>query len=299
MTLFTVLKTLSLISAPFIPFMTEEIYQNIVRTVDKDAPESIHLCDWPAVDESFIDPQLEAHMDQVLDVVVLGRSARNTANIKNRQPLPAMFIQGPALPELYSRIIAEELNVKAVEYVNDASSFITYNVKPQLKTLGPRYGKLLPKINAYLAQSGVGDQVVAAHKAGDPYTFQLEGASVSLAPEDVLVSTGQKEGFVAESDRDTSVVLDIRLTPALVEEGFVRELVSKIQTMRKEADFAVTDHIAVYYQGSDTIAGIFARYGDAIAADTLADQLHNAQPQGYSKDWDVNGEAVSLGVQKL
>ena len=173
MTLFTVLKTLSLISAPFIPFMTEEIYQNIVRTVDKDAPESIHLCDWPAVDESFIDPQLEAHMDQVLDVVVLGRSARNTANIKNRQPLPAMFIQGPALPELYSRIIAEELNVKAVEYVNDASSFITYNVKPQLKTLGPRYGKLLPKINAYLAQSGVGDQVVAAHKAGDPYTFQL------------------------------------------------------------------------------------------------------------------------------
>ena len=299
MTLFTVLKTLSLISAPFIPFMTEEIYQNIVRTVDKDAPESIHLCDWPAVDESFIDPQLEAHMDQVLDVVVLGRSARNTANIKNRQPLPAMFIQGPALPELYSRIIAEELNVKAVEYVNDASSFITYNVKPQLKTLGPRYGKLLPKINAYLAQSGVGDQVVAAHKAGDPYTFQLEGASVSLAPEDVLVSTGQKEGFVAESDRDTSVVLDIRLTPALVEEGFVRELVSKIQTMRKEADFAVTDHIAVYYQGSDTIADIFARYGDAIAADTLADQLHNAQPQGYSKDWDVNGEAVSLGVQKL
>lgn len=299
MTLFTVLKTLSLISAPFIPFMTEEIYQNIVRTVDKDAPESIHLCDWPAVDESFIDPQLEAHMDQVLDVVVLGRSARNTANIKNRQPLPAMFIQGPALPALYSAIIAEELNVKAVEYVNDASSFITYNVKPQLKTLGPRYGKLLPKINAYLAQSGVGDQVVAAHKAGDPYTFQLEGASVSLAPEDVLVSTGQKEGFVAESDRDTSVVLDIRLTPALVEEGFVRELVSKIQTMRKEADFAVTDHIAVYYQGSDTIAGIFARYGDAIAADTLADQLHNAQPQGYSKDWDVNGEAVSLGVQKL
>ena len=189
--------------------------------------------------------------------------------------------------------------MKAVEYVSDASSFITYNVKPQLKTLGPRYGKLLPKINAYLAQSGVGDQVVAAHKAGNPYTFQLEGASVSLAPEDVLVSTGQKEGFVAESDRDTSVVLDIRLTPALIEEGFVRELVSKIQTMRKEAGFEVMDKIKVYAHGNDKIQEVMKAHEDEIKSEVLADEMVLGETDGYVKEWNINKETVTMGVKKL
>ena len=299
MTLFTALKNLCLISAPFIPFMTEEIYQNIVRSVDKAAPESIHLCDWPAVEESFIDRALETDMDQALSIVVLGRSARNTANIKNRQPLPAMLVQGAALPPMFTGIIAEELNVKRVEYIGDASGFITYNVKPQLKTLGPRYGKLLPKINAHLARPGVGDAVVAAHNAGQNYECELEGTAVSLAPEDVLVSTGQKEGYVAEAGRDTSVVLDIRLTPALIDEGFVRELISKVQTMRKEAGFEVTDHIALYHQGSEKLGDIFARFSADIAAGTLADRVEAGEPQGYVKEWDVNGEAAALGVEKI
>ncbi|MDR0841212.1 MAG: isoleucine--tRNA ligase [Christensenellaceae bacterium] len=298
MTLYTALKTLTLISAPFIPFMTEEIYQNIVRSVDANAPESIHLCDWPAVDESYIDADLEAHMDEVLAIVVLGRSARNAANIKNRQPIPAMYVQGGKLPAMFTSIIAEELNVKRVEFVADASGFISYRVKPQLKTLGPRYGKILPKINAYLAGEGIGDAVVAAHNAGGAYEFELEGAAVSLSPEDVLVSTAQKEGFVAETERDLSVVLDTRLTPALIDEGFVRELVSKVQTMRKEAGFEVTDYIALRYDGSARIADIFARFGGAIAADTLADAIAAGNTNGFVKEWDINGEAVTLSVEK-
>lgn len=299
MTLYTVLKSLCLISAPFIPFMTEEIYQNIVRSVDTTAPDSIHLCDWPAVDESYIDKDLEAHMDEVLSVVVLGRSARNTAAIKNRQPIPAMHVQGEELPAMFTSIISEELNVKLVEYVSDASSFISYRVKPQLKTLGPRYGKLLPKINAYLAEDGIGDAVVAAHNEGHDYTFELDGVAVSLSPEDVLVSTGQKEGFVAEAGRDRSVALDIRLTPELIDEGFVRELVSKVQTMRKEAGFEVTDHILLTHSSSPKLADIFARFEADIAADTLADQVRAGEPAGYAKEWDINGEAVTLGVQKV
>ncbi|MEA5059096.1 MAG: isoleucine--tRNA ligase [Candidatus Pelethousia sp.] len=299
MTLYTVLKNLCLVSAPFIPFMTEEIYQNIVRSTDKAVPESIHLCDWPAVEESFLDKDLEAHMDEVLSVVVLGRSARNTAAIKNRQPIPAMYVQGEPLPAMFTDIIADELNVKRVEYVRDASSFISYRVKPQLKTLGPRYGKVLPKINAYLAQDGIGDAVVAAHEEGKDYTFELAGVSISLSPEDVLVSTGQKEGFVAESGRDRSVALDIRLTPALIDEGFVRELVSKVQTMRKEAGFEVTDHIVLSHSGSPKITDIFARFSQDIAGDTLADQVETGEPQGYVKEWDINGEAVTLGVRRV
>lgn len=297
MTLYTVLKTMALISAPFTPFMSETMYQNMVRTVDKSAPESIHLCDWPKKDESFIDPELEANMAAVLDIVVLGRSARNAANIKNRQPVASMYVQGKALPDMYVSIIADELNVKEVRFVDDASSFISYRVKPQLKTLGPRYGKLLPKINQYLAGEGVGNAVVAAHNRGESYNFDIDGTEISLAAEDVLVSTEENAGFVTVTEHDLSVVLDTNLTPELIEEGFVREIVSKVQTMRKEAGFEVTDHIVLSHHGNSLIEGIFARHGAEIAADTLADSIKPGA-SGYVKDWEINGESVTLGVEK-
>ena len=297
MTLYTVLKTMALISAPFTPFMSETMYQNMVRTVDKSAPESIHLCDWPKKDESFIDPELEANMAAVLDIVVLGRSARNAANIKNRQPVASMYVQGKALPDMYVSIIADELNVKEVKFVDDASSFISYRVKPQLKTLGPRYGRLLPKINQYLAGEGVGNAVVAAHNRGESYKFDIDGTEISLAAEDVLVSTEENAGFVTVTEHDLSVVLDTNLTPELIEEGFVREIVSKVQTMRKEAGFEVTDHIVLSHHGNSLIEGIFARHGAEIAADTLADSIKLGSA-GYVKDWEINGESVTLGVEK-
>ena len=297
MTLYTVLKTMALISAPFTPFMSETMYQNMVRTVDKSAPESIHLCDWPKKDESFIDPELEANMAAVLDIVVLGRSARNAANIKNRQPIASMYVQGKALPDMYVSIIADELNVKEVRFVDDASSFISYRVKPQLKTLGPRYGKLLPKINQYLAGEGVGNAVVAAHNRGESYKFDIDGTEISLSAEDVLVSTEENAGFVTVTEHDLSVVLDTNLTPELIEEGFVREIVSKVQTMRKEAGFEVTDHIVLSHHGNSLIEGIFARHGAEIAADTLADSIKLGSA-GYVKDWEINGESVTLGVEK-
>ena len=297
MTLYTVLKTMALISAPFTPFMSETMYQNMVRTVDKSAPESIHLCDWPHKDESFIDPELEANMAAVLDIVVLGRSARNAANIKNRQPVASMYVQGKALPDMYVSIIADELNVKEVRFVDDASSFISYRVKPQLKTLGPRYGKLLPKINQYLAGKGVGNAVVAAHNRGESYNFDIDGTEISLAAEDVLVSTEENAGFVTVTEHDLSVVLDTNLTPELIEEGFVREIVSKVQTMRKEAGFEVTDHIVLSHHGNSLIESIFAKHGAEIAADTLADSIKLGSA-GYVKDWEINGESVTLGVEK-
>ena len=297
MTLYTVLRTMALISAPFTPFMSETMYQNMVRTVDKSAPESIHLCDWPKKDESFIDPDLEANMAAVLDIVVLGRSARNAANIKNRQPVASMYVQGKALPDMYVSIIADELNVKEVKFVDDASSFISYRVKPQLKTLGPRYGKLLPKINQYLAGEGIGNAVVAAHNRGESYKFDIDGTEISLAAEDVLVSTEENAGFVTVTEHDLSVVLDTNLTPELIEEGFVREIVSKVQTMRKEAGFEVTDHIVLSHHGNSLIEGIFARHGAEIAADTLADSIKLGSA-GYVKDWEINGESVTLGVEK-
>ena len=297
MTLYTVLRTMALISAPFTPFMSETMYQNMVRTVDKSAPESIHLCDWPKKDESFIDPELEANMAAVLDIVVLGRSARNAANIKNRQPVASMYVQGKALPDMYVSIIADELNVKEVRFVDDASSFISYRVKPQLKTLGPRYGKLLPKINQYLAGEGIGNAVVAAHNRGESYKFDIDGTEISLSAEDVLVSTEENAGFVTVTEHDLSVVLDTNLTPELIEEGFVREIVSKVQTMRKEAGFEVTDHIVLSHHGNSLIEGIFARHGAEIAADTLADSIKLGSA-GYVKDWEINGESVTLGVEK-
>ncbi len=298
MTLFTVLETLARLSAPFTPFMAEEIYQNLVRSVDKAAPESVHLTDYPQADLSFVDKDLEVNMERVLDIVVLGRAARNTAVIKNRQPIACMYVQGEALPAGYVAIIAEELNVKEVRFVADASSFVSYRAKPQLKTLGPRYGKVLPKIGAYLAGEGIGDEVVAAHNAGKAYSFSVEGVDVSLEKDDVLIEPMQKAGFVTVTERELSVVLDTNLTPALIEEGFVRELTSKVQTMRKEAGFDVTDHIALTYSGSAVVAGVFQKFGAEIASDTLADAVENTAPKGYVKEWDVNGETVTLGVEK-
>ncbi len=299
MTLYTVLEKLNRVCAPFVPFMAESIYQNIVRTVDKDAPESVHLCDYPACGTERIDAALEKNMARVLDIVVLGRSVRNTANIKNRQPVMNLFVQGEALPDAYTAIIREELNVKNVSFIQDASGFISYKVKPQLKTLGPRYGKLLPKINAYLAGENIGDAVVAAHKAGGNYEFTLENTQVSLSADDVLVEPMHKAGYVTGTEKDLSVVLDTTLTPELIEEGFVREIVSKLQNMRKDAGFEVTDHIAVTYEGGAVIADIFARFGESIAEDTLCDRLNAETPKGFVRDWDINGEKVTLGVEKL
>jgi isoleucyl-tRNA synthetase len=298
MTLYTALHTLTLLTAPFLPFMTEEIYQNIVRSVDASAPESVHFCDYPAADEAYIDTQLEADMARVLDIVTLGRAARCDGAVKTRQPLALMYIQGEPLSERYVAIVTEELNVKKAEFLADASGFLSYVVKPQLKTLGPRYGKILPKINAYLAQPGIGNAVVKAHSSGKDYETELEGVLVVLSPEDVLVSTGKTDGFVAATDNETIVVLDTKLTPELIDEGFVRELISKVQTMRKEAGFEVSDHIALSYDGSPKIEEIFTRFGSDILAETLGDRLEKGA-KGYTKDWDVNKEPVTLGVEKL
>ena len=299
MTLYTCLHDLALLCAPFLPFMTEEIYQNIVRTVDDHAPESIHLCNFPVADTGRIDQSLETNMARVLDVVALGRAARNQANRKIRQPLATLYVQGTPLPAEYSAIIADELNVKAVTFVDDASGFISYRVKPQLKTLGPRYGKVLPKINAYLAGEGIGDSVVSAHAAGNAYEFDVDGAHVVLEQADVLVSAEQKAGMVSASDNGLTVVLDTNLTDALIDEGFVREIISKVQTMRKEAGFEVADHIVLSYKANERIASLLDRFGGSVLADTLGDRLVKGAPTGYVKEWDINGEAVTLGVQKV
>ncbi len=299
MTLYTALENLARLTAPFTPFMAESIYQNIVRTVDKNAPESVHLCSFPVCDESFIDAELEASMDSILNIVTLGRAARNLANIKNRQPLSEMFVQGTAeLPKLYNDIIEGELNVKVVRYVKDASGFISYRVKPQLKLLGPRYGKILPKINAYLQQEEIGNLVVAAHAAGKHYEFELEGNIVSLGEEDVLVDTVKREGFASVSDKGVTIVLNTTLTPELIEEGFVREIVSKIQTMRKEAGFEVTDKIRITLEGSEKIIETVNKYAKSIMGDTLALSIEIEKPEGYTKAWDINGEQVELGVMR-
>lgn len=299
MTLYTVLNKLCLISAPFIPFMTEEIYQNMVRSVDKAAPLSIHLCDYPVADEGYIDSELEASMDRVLELVTLGRSARNTAGMKIRQPLSCMYVQGEPLDGQYSNIIQDELNVKAVEFVSDASSFLSYRFKPQLKTLGPRYGKLLPKLNAFLqSDPDIGNQIVRAHNEGQEYSFELEGNLITLAKEDVLVSAEQKAGFVSETDNNLTVVLATNLTEELMNEGMVRELVSKVQTMRKEAGFEVADHIVIGYKSSDYVQSVMEGYRDTILQGTLADEI-TMELEGYQKEWNINSQSVVLSVKKV
>ncbi len=299
MTLYTVLSELIKVAAPFVPFITEEIYGNIVRNVDPDAPESVHLCDFPVVDPKYPDADLEKYMDRVLKHVVLGRACRNTANIKNRQPVARMYIKDSiVLPELYKDIIADELNVKEIVFTEDASQFTTYKFKPQLKTLGPRYGKLVPSIGKAL-QEVDGNAVMALFGRGEKLCMQVEGTDVELAETDVLIETARSEGFVSESDRDVTVVLDINLTPELVEEGFVREIISKVQTMRKEADFEVQDNIILYYGENARIAGIMERNRELISADVLAVKLLPGNGDGYTKEWNLNGENASFTVCKV
>ena len=298
MTLYTALITLSKISAPMIPFMTEEIYQNLVRSVDKSAPESIHLTDFPKVNEEFIDKDLEVSMDEVLDIVVLGRAARNSANIKNRQPIGNMYVKAEnVLSPFYVEIIEDELNVKAVEFKDDVEEFVSYSFKPQLKTVGPKYGKLLGKIKEALSNLD-GHKAMQELNADGALNFDIDGEKVVLGREDLLIETAKNDNFVTEADNKVTVVLDIRLDDALLEEGFVRELISKIQTMRKEAGFEVVDHIVLSQSGNDRIAEIIKRNEAVIKNDTLADEIVYNNVEGYTKDWNLNGENTSLGVSK-
>ncbi len=298
MTLYTALITLSKLAAPMIPFMTEEIYQNLVRSVDKNAPKSIHLTDFPAVNEEFIDKELEVSMDEVLDIVVLGRAARNSANIKNRQPIGNMYVKAEnVLDPFYVEIIEDELNVKSVEFKDDVEEFVSYIFKPQLKTVGPKYGKLLGKIKEALSSLDGHAAMNSLNETGS-LEFNFDGEKVSLAREDLLIESAKNDDFVTEGDNKTTVVLDIRLDEALIEEGFVRELISKIQTMRKEAGFEVVDHILLSQSGNDRIADIIKKNEDIIKNDTLADEIIYNNVEGYTKDWNLNGENTSLGVSK-
>ena len=298
MTLYTALVTVAKAAAPMIPFMTEDIYQNLVRSIDKNAPESVHLCDFPAVDEAQIDKQLEADMDEVLNVVVLGRAARNTANLKNRQPIGKMYVKAEEKPgQFYVEIIEDELNVKSVEFVDDARSFTSYSFKPQLKTVGPKYGKQLGSIRKALSEID-GNAAMDTLKAEGALKFDFGGQEVILTEEDLLIDMAQTEGYVSESDKNIIVALDTNLTPELVEEGFVREVISKIQTMRKEAGFEVTDHINIYQDANDKIAEILAKHADAIKSEVLAENIAVGQMGGYAKEWNINGEKGMLGVEK-
>ena len=299
MTLYTALVNVAKAASPMIPFMTEDIYQNLVRSIDKNAPESIHLCEFPSVDEMHIDKQLEADMDEVLKVVVLGRAARNTANIKNRQPIGKMYVKADhELSDFYVEIIEDELNVKSVEFVEDVRNFTSYSFKPQLKTVGPKYGKQLGNIRKALAEID-GNTAMDTLKAEGALKFDFGAELVVLTEEDLLIDMAQTEGYVSESDNVVTVALDTRLTPELLEEGFVRELVSKIQTMRKEAGFEVMDHICVYQQNNDKIADILTRYAETIRSEVLADEIRIGEMGGYTKEWNINGETGVLGVEKV
>ena len=299
MTLYNALVTIAKTAAPMIPFMTEDMYQNLVRSVDKDAPESIHLCDFPTVNEAWIDKDLEADMKELLEIVVLGRACRNTANIKNRQPIGTMYVKAEKkMGEFYTDIIADELNVKEVKFADDVESFISYSFKPQLRTVGPKYGKLLGGIKQALTDID-GTAAMKELKSNGVLKLDINGNDVELTEEDLLIETAQTEGYVSESDGDTSVVLDTNLTPELIEEGFVREIISKIQTMRKEAGFEVMDKIKVYAHGNDKIQEVMKAHEDEIKSEVLADEMVLGETDGYVKEWNINKEAVTMGVKKL
>lgn len=299
MTLYTVLVELAKLAAPFVPFISEQIYLNMVRSIDREAPLSVHLCDYPKMREEYIDRKLEKNMNKALKLVVLGRACRNTAGIKNRQPLGTMYIKSDEeLPEMFGNIVTDELNVKEIVFVNDLSGFTTYKFKPQLRTLGPKYGKLLPKIGEYLSNVDGNELYEHLNKEGKA-VFNLEGTQAEIEISDVIVESVRREGFISESDRDITVILDTGITPELLEEGFVREIISKLQTMRKEAGFEVQDHIKVYYGDNDRIRGIFERNMDLIAAEVLADGLLPSNGAGYRKEWNINGENVMFTVLKI
>ena len=298
MTLYKALVTVSKAASPMIPFMTEDIYQNIVRSVDETAPESIHLCDFPEVNESYIDKELEENMERVLDIVVLGRACRNASAIKNRQPIGKMFVKAEfELSDFYKEIIEEELNVKEVEFTDDVRAFTSYSFKPQLRTVGPKYGKFLGKIKEALSSLD-GNAAMDKINAGEPLTFDFDGNEVVLEKEDLLIDMAQVEGYVSESDNNITVVLDTKLSDELIEEGFVREIISKIQTMRKEADFQVMDKIVVNVDKNDTIRAIIENNLDEIKSEVLADNVIFGKINGYEKEWNINGEKVTFGVEK-
>ncbi|MEG0090322.1 MAG: isoleucine--tRNA ligase [Oscillospiraceae bacterium] len=298
MTLYTALVTLAKVAAPMIPFMSEQMYQNLVRTTDKTAPESVHLCYYPVADENAIDLELEKDMSLVLEVATLARSARNTSNIKNRQPLAKMFFKADrVLNDYYKAILAEELNVKGVEEITDASGYLSYSFKPQLKTLGPKYGKRIGEIRTLLAALDGAKAKAALDRDGQLVLASPEG-DIVLAAEDLLVETKQTEGFESVSDNNVIVALDTHITPKLLEEGFVREIISKLQTMRKDAGFEVLDHIAVYIEGNDTIARIAKDNMGEIMENVLAGTLEFAKAEGFTKEWDINGETVTCTVVK-
>ena len=298
MTLYTALVTICKAAAPMVPFITEDIYRNLVCSIDKSAPESIHLCDFPKVKQEWIDKELEKNMDEVLRIVVMGRACRNAANIKNRQPIADMFVKAPyELSSYYQEIIRDELNVKAVSFTDDVRSFTTYSFKPQLKTVGPKYGKFLNGIRTYLAEVH-GNAAMDELKEKGSLTFDVNGVSVVLSEEDLLIDMAQTEGYVSDGDNEITVVLDTKLTPELIEEGYIREIISKIQTMRKEADFEVMDKITVYCQGSDKIAELLTAHKDTIQSEVLALDIRIGETKGYVKDWSINGEEVTLGVER-
>ncbi len=298
MTLYTCLVTISKAAAPMIPFMTEQIYQNLVLSVNKEAPESIHLCDYPVADEKFINTELEKDMEEVQDIVVLGRAARNESGIKNRQPIGNMYVKAAAVSDFYRDIIADELNVKEVQFSDDVRAFTTYTFKPQLRTVGPKYGKVLGKIKEALSALD-GNAAMDTLKAEGSLKFDFDGTDVVLSEEDLLIEMSNKEGFVEQSDANMTVVLDTNLTPELLEEGYVRELISKIQTMRKEAGFEVMDKIVISMSGNDKLEKYLINNADIVKGETMADAIDLAGASGYTKEWDINDEHVTLGVSKV
>ena len=298
MTLYTALVTVSKAAAPMIPFMTEEIYRNLVCSIDKDAPESIHLCLFPEIHEEQIDKELEENMDHVLKLVVMGRACRNASNIKNRQPVGQMFVKaGFDLPEFHQEIVADELNVKNIKFTDDVRDFTSYTFKPQLKTVGPKYGKMLGGIKVALDAVDGNAAMDEVNETG-ALKLDVNGQEITLFKEDLLIDTAQMEGYVSQNDNGITVVLDTNLTPELLEEGFVREIISKIQTMRKEADFEVMDRIRVTYNGTEKAEAVFEKHAAEISGEVLADEVVKAEPAGFIKEWKINGEAVSMGVEK-
>ena len=299
MTLYTALVTVAKAAAPMIPFMTEDIYQNLVRSIDKTAPESIHLCDFPAVNEAWIDKELEENMEDLLEIVVMGRACRNTANIKNRQPIGKMFVKASfTLSDFYTDIIEDELNVKEMAFTDDVREFTSYSFKPQLRTVGPKYGKHLNAIKTALAELD-GNKAMDELKATGELKLDIAGEEIVLLESDLLIDTAQMEGYVSESDNDITVVLDTNLTPELIEEGYVREIISKVQTMRKEAGFEVMDKIKISLSGNDVIEGIFRAHEADIKSEVLAEDVVYTETAGYVKEWKINSEKVTLGVEKI
>ena len=301
MTLYSVLNNIAKISAPFIPFMTEEIYRNISYGLNASLPLSIHLCDYPEYNERYIDQELEKNMEAALRIVVLGRAARNSANIKTRQPLSRMYVKTDfKLPDVLIKIIEDELNVKKIDYIDDTKCFVEYKIKPQLKVLGPKYGKLMPKINVALNELD-GQKVVESFNRGESLTLEIEGRNIELLEDELLIEKREKEGLIFSEDRGITVIMDINLTSELIEEGFVRELISKIQTMRKEAGFEVEDRIKLFYKENKRIAEIIQKNNDVILDEILANELIEGDfpPQAYAKDWNINGEFVKLAVMRM